>query len=105
MNDETRGPPIAELDSELGVHPVFFSVPREQAVYIRAVLDSHGSLGVVRSQEPEFSRDRSLMVLLLMPDFVTEACELLGELSREVGLEFPEPDEAMLAALREELRE
>jgi hypothetical protein len=74
--------PIASLppvDPELGVHPVFLSVPRADLIYIKILLESFEGIGVMRSEEPFYGPGRALVVLLIVPDSAADAVKLLNE--------------------------
>ena len=84
--------PIASLppvDPELGVHPVFLSVPRADLIYIKILLESFEGIGVMRSEEPFYCPGRALIVLLIVPDSVAYAVKLLNEARgvTDLGLE------------------
>jgi len=95
-----RIPPLAE---ELGVHPVFFALSSEDSNYVKIVIESYDCIGVLRCQDPDYRTDRILLVLLLVPDMVSEARALLGELCRDVEIEFPEATPEMLTSLSADL--
>jgi len=95
--------PVPALDPALGLHPLYFAIPRDDTIYVKVVLESYECLGVTRTEDPFYSGDRCLVVLLLVPDFVAEAREVLAALAHATRIEFPEPSAAMLERLRCEL--
>jgi hypothetical protein len=91
---------VEGYDEALGLCPLFFRVPRREAVYVRGVLDSYECLGVVRSEETGLEYERPLMVLLAPADFRSDALDVLGRLAVEVGLSLESPTPGQLELLR-----
>mgnify|MGYP004206856299 CR=1 FL=1 len=82
---------------------LFFTVARKNSVWVRAILDSYESLGVLRSQDPDLDGERALMVFFLAPDMVGESLPVLEELALGAGIEPVEAEPALVAQLRSEL--
>jgi hypothetical protein len=95
--------PAFHFDEELEASTLFFSVPKKNAVWVRAILDSYETLGVVRSEDPELEGDRSLMVFISVPDMVGDSVPVFEELARLADVEFVRADARLLAQLRCEL--
>ncbi|MFP6610074.1 MAG: hypothetical protein VCB80_07865 [Deltaproteobacteria bacterium] len=95
--------PAFHFDEELEASTLFFSVPKKNAVWVRAILDSYETLGVVRSEDPELEGDRSLMVFISVPDMVGDSVPVFEELARLADVEFVHADARLLAQLRSEL--
>jgi hypothetical protein len=102
MSAVTR-PRLPPYDDALGLYPLFFTVPATEANYVKIIFESYESFGVIRSQDPRFTDERVLMVLLLVADMTAPALEVAGELADEARLEFLEPTAGMLADLRRHL--
>jgi hypothetical protein len=100
-----RPPDLPPLDTRLGLHPLFFTLPADDANYVKIIFESYESFGVVRAQDPAHTPDRVLMVLLLAPDFAEDALRVAAELAAELDMVFPPPSEEMLVQLREDLLE
>jgi hypothetical protein len=96
-------PPLPAVDPRLGVHPVYFLVPRAEANYAKSILESYEYFGVVRAQEPDCGDGRALVVFLLVPDFAGPAQALLAELASAIDLEFPPISPSWIDALLEDL--
>ncbi len=82
---------------------LFFTVIKKDAVWVRAILDSYESLGVVRAQEPDFDAHRSLMVFMSVPGIVEQARPVFEELAASGAVEFVGADRRLLDQLRSEL--
>ena len=92
-----------DVDPELGVLALFLSVPRKDLIAVKVLLESFEGIGVIRSQQPRYTPERSLIVMLLVPDFLDCARRLLAELSEMTAAEVVAPSAAMLAELKAEL--
>ncbi len=91
---------LREVDEELGVHAVFFTVPSPNVSYVMSVLESYESLGVTRSHDPLRSDGRVLMVAMIVPDFAAVARVVLDELAAAADLDFIETTAELIADLR-----
>lgn len=100
-SDQVR---LGVVHEDMGVHTLFFCVPRPQAVYAKGIIDSYAEIGVLRSQDPKFAPGTALMVLLVVPDFAAEAVTLMEGLAAEGGITFTDATPARLADLRRDLR-
>jgi hypothetical protein len=92
----------AELARELGVYTFFFDIPRFEVVYFRLVLESWEDGAVARTIERCYQGDatRSLVVALVVPDFLEPCVRRLSRLCAEIdGAQVPST-----AALHEALR-
>ena len=79
---------IPPLVPELGVHVVFMSVARRDEIFVRVVLECHEGFGVARAHEGEHEEDRTLLSLLIVPDFAEPARALLDELHATADIRF-----------------
>ena len=91
---------VGELDEELGVHPVFFTVPSAHAVHVKVVLESYEAIGVVRTQNPDHGDGRILVVFLLVPDFADTGRAVLADLAEQTELRFLRATAEMVAELK-----
>ncbi len=89
-------PPVEE---RLGVHAVFFTVPRPEVVYVKLLIESYEGIGIARSMEPNFERGIALLVLLAVPDFAALTAGVLAELTQAGIVTIVEPT----AEMRDEL--
>jgi len=96
-------PTIPPCVEDLGIHPVFFALTSEDSNYVKVVIESYDCIGVTRCHDNAYDSDRILLVLLLVPDMLAHAEALFAELCDAVRIEFIEPDEAMIASLRDDL--
>jgi hypothetical protein len=81
-------PDFGPLHPSLGVHVVFLSVSRADEIYVRVVLECHEGMGVARAHDVTSSPHRTLLSLLVVPDFASDACALLLDLAREADVAF-----------------
>jgi hypothetical protein len=96
-------PPVPAFDAELGLHPLYLSVSRLDAIYVKVVLESYECLCVTRTEDPFYGDDRCLIVLLLVSDFVELAREVIAALETRDPIEYPEPGADVLERLRRDL--
>jgi hypothetical protein len=96
-------PDVGPLWPGLGVHVVFLSVARKDEVYVRVVLECHEGIGVARAHDPEFAPDRTLLSLLVVPDFAQPASALLAEVAAAADVRFLPATEDWIAAVAREL--
>jgi hypothetical protein len=96
----TSLPPV---DPELGVHPVFLSVPRADLIYLKILLESFEGIGVMRSEEPFYGSGRALVVLLIVPDSAADAVNLLNEACEVTDLALEPVARDRLKRLRKDL--
>jgi len=80
--------PLSDLIPSLGVHVAFLSVARKDEIYVRVVLECHEGFGVARAHEGEHEPDRTLLSLLIVPDFAEPARALLADLATTTDLRF-----------------
>lgn len=92
----------AQFDAEGGVYTLFFSTPRRHIAYFKLMIEAYEGIAVGRTMERFYdqARTRSLVVVMVVPDFLADAAALLRRLvadteSLQVGA---------TAELREELR-
>jgi hypothetical protein len=67
------------------------------------VLECHEGFGVARAHDADPARDRTLLSLLVVPDFAEAADALLVGLAREADVVFLAPQDDWIARVAEEL--
>ncbi len=97
--------PLVAFDPALGVHPVFVDLPRVEVVYFRLVVESWEHVAIPRTVQRWSSEDRErcLVVVLVVPDFVEPALRWMARLAAEVDARPVVADAQMLAELRLDL--
>lgn len=93
----------AQLDAQGGVYTLFFSVPRPQIAYFKLMIEAYEGVAVGRTMQRFYDegRTRSLVVVMVVPDFITAAAALLQTLAVDTGaLQVPATSE-----LQNELRD
>ncbi len=90
-------------DERLGLCPLFVTVPREDAVLLKVLVESYEGIGVARTQDGHFGEGRALVVLLLVEDFLDVACAAIESFRRMLDLELLAAEESLLEPLRREL--
>ena len=91
------------LTPELGVHVVFLSVSRKDEIFVRVVLEWHEVFGVPRAHRNDYESDRTLLSLLIVPDFAGPAHEMLEDLSRAADILFLKGSPEWIAEVAAEL--
>jgi hypothetical protein len=94
---------LPPVDEELGVHPVFVSLPREDLIYLKVLLESFEGIGVMRSEEPFYESNRALVVLLIVPDSAADALRLLNEVRGVTALAVESVERSRIERLRRDL--
>ena len=76
-----------ELDEGLGVHALFFSVPRREVAYFKIVVEAGDGYGVSRTMQRHHDGDpsRALVVVLAVPGFLEPCAHMLARLCEETG--------------------
>ena len=96
-------PPAFDLppvDSAFGVHVIFVSIPRREAVFFTVLLESYEGIASFRTQNPEHAPGRVLVAILIPPDFAHDAVAVLEETARTSGVTQHSPTPADLIELR-----
>lgn len=88
---------LPPLDPFLGAHVVFVSLPREQVIFFKVLLESYEGIAAYRTQDPEHEPGRALVAVLVPPDFAAEAAAVLASTIESAGVE-------IRPASREDLR-
>jgi hypothetical protein len=94
---------IPPLVPELGVHVVFLSVARKDEIFVRVVLECHEGFGVARAHEGEHEPERTLLSLLIVPDFAEPARALLADLRVSADIRFLEGGPDWIAQVMRDL--
>ena len=95
----------AELAPDLGVYTIFLDIPRFETVYFRLVLESWEDGAVARTihRRLETDRTRSLVVALVVPDYLEPCLRRMGRLCAEMDGRQVRSTPELQAALRAEL--
>jgi hypothetical protein len=86
---------LPPFDATFGVHVLFVSIPRHEAVYLTVLLESYEGLVSFRTQAPEHEPGRALLAVLIPPDFARDAVAVLEGAVETAGLtqHSPAPDD------------
>lgn len=95
--------PLPPLDASLGVHVIFISVPREEVIFVKVLLESFEGVAAYRTQDAEHVPGRALIAVLVPPDFGEDARRILAEIVEQGDLVAREPTAAELAKLYSDL--
>jgi hypothetical protein len=81
----------------------YLEVPPEHIAYVKFIFESYEEIGIIRTVE----RQKAIIVLLAMPDFVDIARDILQSIKQDVPLrEIPRPadtqDDWLMAELSTE---
>jgi hypothetical protein len=88
IEDALSEPEMGPVWPRLGVHVVFLSVSRKDEIFVRVVLECHEGMGVARAQDPCFSEERTLLSLLVVPDFANDVRAMLADLASSADIVF-----------------
>ena len=103
MSDAQAMPALGPVWPSLGVHVVLMSVARGDEIFVRVLLECHEGFGVARAHDPNFSPDRTLLTLLVVPDLGADCRCLLEELLRTADVEFLPVDETLIRSIEQEI--
>jgi hypothetical protein len=125
-------PDLGTVHPRLGVHVVFLSVSRRDEIYVRVVLECHEGMGVARAHDAAGGKveggdgtaasaedaeadaaagppraklpgGRTLLSLLVVPDFAADARAMLADLARGADVTFLACDPAWVEEVVREL--
>lgn len=102
MTDPTEIP-LPPFDAKLGVHVIFISVPREEVIFVKVLLESFEGIAAYRTQNAEHVPGRALIAVLAPPDFVNDTRRVLAEIAETAGVVAHAPAPAELAKLYSDL--
>ena len=72
------------------LHEIYLAIRPEDIAYVKFIFESYEGVGIIRTVE----RKKSVIVLLVVDDFLEVARAILTSLKNEVALvEIPRPDE------------
>ncbi len=76
-----------QFDAEGGVYTLFFSVPRPQIAYFKLMIEAYEGVAVGRTMQRFYDegRTRSLVVVMVVADFLAAAVALLERLAEDTG--------------------
>ncbi len=76
-----------QFDAEGGVYTLFFSVPRPQIAYFKLMIEAYEGVAVGRTMQRFYdeARTRSLVVVMVVPDFIAAAVALFEGLVVDTG--------------------
>jgi hypothetical protein len=95
--------PLPPLDARLGVHVIFVSVPREEVIFVKVLLESFEGVAAYRTQDAEHVPGRALIAVLAPPDFVADTRRILAEIRESADLVAHAPTPAELEKLNSDL--
>ena len=94
----------AEYDDVLGVYTIFLSMPREETVYFRLVVEAWEDYGVPRTMERFYGGGSlTLLVVMAVPDYIGPCSRALARLAAEVDASQVPSSAELRAALRRDL--
>jgi hypothetical protein len=96
---------LPDVDPHLGARVAFVSLPRQDVLYFKVLLESYEGVAAYRTQEPHHAPGRALVAVLVAPDFAAAAVRILAEARDTVGAEIRAGSRAELAALYAALAE
>jgi hypothetical protein len=96
-------PDLGPVWPRLGVHVVFLSVARADEIFVRVVLECHEGFGVARAQDPSYSDERTMLSLLVVPDFADDVRAMLGDLVGSADIQFHPASAEWIAQVEREL--
>ncbi len=74
----------------MDVIEIYLRVQRTDIAYIKFIIESYEDIGIIRT----IDRKKATIVVLAMPDFISQVREVLADLSQELELyEIPPPAE------------
>ena len=87
----------------MDLQPIYLEVPPEHIAYVKFIFESYEEIGIIRTVE----RQKAIIVLLAMPDFVDIARAILESIEKDVPLRaIPRPadtqDDWLMAELSSE---
>ncbi len=74
-----------------------------EAVALKVLVESYEGFGVARTEDSEYQPGRTLLAILLVPDFVVDAMTAISTVAERLDLERVETSEDLLMRLRHEL--
>jgi len=86
--------PLPPLDAKLGVHVIFVSVPREEVIFVKVLLESFEGVAAYRTQDPRHRPGRALIAVMAPPDFVEDVRNILAEIVESADVKIHEPTPA-----------
>jgi len=95
--------PRPALDPKLGVHVIFVSVPREEVIFVKVLLESFEGVAAYRTQDAEHVPGRALIAVLAPPDFLDDTRRILAEIVETADVVAVAPTPADLARLYADL--
>jgi len=90
----------------MNLHAIYLEIAPEHIAYVKFIFESYEEVGLIRTVE----RDKAVIVLLAMRDFLDTAREILDSLKRDIPFaEIPRPadttDDWFMAELAEKSTE
>jgi hypothetical protein len=74
----------------MGLRDVYLELPPEHIAYVKFIFESYEEVGIIRTVD----RDRAVIVLLAMNDFIEPARKILASLQDDIPLrEMSRPDD------------
>ena len=82
---------------------IFISVPREEVIFVKLLLESFEGIAAYRTQNAEHVPGRALIAVLAPPDFVNDTRAVLAEIAETADVVAHAPAPAELAKLYSDL--
>jgi hypothetical protein len=82
---------------------VFLAVARADEIFVRVLLECHEGLGIARAHDTAFAEDRTLLTLLVVPDFVAPCARLLDDVYATADVEFHPAEQRWIREIEREL--
>jgi hypothetical protein len=95
--------PLPPLDARLGACAIFVSVPRQEVLFVKVLLESFEGVAAYRTQDAEHAPGRAMIAVLAPPDFVEDARRILEEIRESANVVAHVPTPAELARLYADL--
>jgi hypothetical protein len=76
----------------MNLHLIYLETPPEHIAYMKFIFESYEEVGIIRTVD----RQKSVVVLLAMPEFIDAARAILDSIKNDVPLrEIPKPPDAI----------
>jgi hypothetical protein len=74
----------------MGLRDIYLELPPEQIAYVKFIFESYEEVGIIRTVD----RDKAVIVLLAMSDFLAPARQILASLQDDIPMrEISRPDD------------
>jgi hypothetical protein len=69
----------------MGLHDIYLELAPEHIAYVKFIFESYEEIGIIRTVD----RDRAIVVLLAMSDFVDVARQILASIQNDLPVQSP----------------